>query len=1081
MKTIFKDVVTIFVVLLFIGSFHTTWSQGSDIQNIAYIQKLLDKEALTEARIELEKQLDRHRTEKNTDSLIKYIALVGSLKLANGNHDVAIKRAETFGKELNQYQIPFVDKEALLELAWIYDDAGYTKIAYTTVEKALEIAKQIEDPRKADISGIYHNLGYLASNLGDMAMAKALYTMSIKTMEKEQTKDYESLHKTYNALGGMMWYSAKLDSSLYYFNQAYKMLEQVEKNPMNSYYRPALVKMNMAVLNHALGHVDDAIQASKEVIASFQTFIEISTDESKKLRALKHQLAAIDNLGSFYHSIGEFERADELISYSYRKKLKTLAPEDNNITISQIISAQAKMGLRDFNAANNLIDQALYRINTSKNTQFYWHASALSTKATISDELGDFKNADKYFVEADSLYRQSLGNNEYTRDFLDELIDMSLFYAKIQDTEKAISLAEECYHFIKTSDFNNTLQGFHHILNLAEVHFKLKHYKDAQAYSNEALNMLNNKNLITTNFTDSIRIQYRKPKALLINAKSSYYLNTNKTDTFLKELLNQLNNGIAILNQRKEIIKSYDDLSLLITENNELFDFSKQILLDLYNLTDNQAYLSKFLTLHESSVYNRIRSRLNLKNNLAFANIPKAIIARETYLKSKMNASIESATDGSFETFFNTNSNWNSFLDSLKDNYPKYYKMRYASIEEPLNKLHKNIPENTTVVRYVFNDNNLYAIVLTKNGKQIFKLNYKTAKNDMLKLTENPFQIKSNGIHLYNLYKTLWKPLEPAIATKKVIIIPDGELFNLSFEMLTDKAIQSYSEFTTNSLLAKHIVSYNYSLFLLGNETKTIGYKENFIAFVPEFNDKMKEEYQIKIKDSLDLDKAYLTLLPQPFTKDLAEKSSHLFNGYSFLNENSTEHIFKNSAKEHKIIHIGTHAESNNLSPELSRLVFAKSTDASAEEDGYLYTYEIYNINLSSNLAILTACETGKPSYQAGEGMISLAHAFNYAGSESILTSLWKVDEQSSAEIIELFYKNIKNGMDKDLALQQAKLSYLTTAKGRTMNPQYWAGLVLIGDTSPINLTTSNNYLYWILGFAILSMLLIILKRQGNK
>ncbi|HAI16785.1 MAG TPA: hypothetical protein DCM10_01405, partial [Xanthomarina gelatinilytica] len=122
---------------------------------------------------------------------------------------------------------------------------------------------------------------------------------------------------------------------------------------------------------------------------------------------------------------------------------------------------------------------------------------------------------------------------------------------------------------------------------------------------------------------------------------------------------------------------------------------------------------------------------------------------------------------------------------------------------------------------------------------------------------------------------------------------------------------------------AKHIVSYNYSLFLLGNETKTIGYKENFIAFVPEFNDKMKEEYQIKIKDSIDLDKAYLTLLPQPFTKDLAEKSSHLFNGDSFLNENSTEHIFKNSAKEHKIIHIGTHAESNNLSPELSRLVFA--------------------------------------------------------------------------------------------------------------------------------------------------------------
>ena len=63
---------------------------------------------------------------------------------------------------------------------------------------------------------------------------------------------------------------------------------------------------------------------------------------------------------------------------------------------------------------------------------------------------------------------------------------------------------------------------------------------------------------------------------------------------------------------------------------------------------------------------------------------------------------------------------------------------------------------------------------------------------------------------------------------------------------------------------------------------------------------------------------------------------------------------------------------------------------------------------MSSNLAILTACETGKPTYQAGEGMISLAHAFNYAGSESILTSLWKIDEQSSAVIIESFYKYLK-------------------------------------------------------------------------
>src|SRR5690606_38228461 len=209
------------------------------------------------------------------------------------------------------------------------------------------------------------------------------------------------------------------------------------------------------------------------------------------------------------------------------------------------------------------------------------------------------------------------------------------FYAKINKAQKAISMAEESYYFIKTSDFKNTIQGFHHILNLAEVHYKLKDYNQAIIYSNEALNLLNDKNLRSTNFTDSIQIQYRQPKALLINAKSKYHLQNENSEDLLTEILDQMESSGSILSRRKEIIKSYDDLSLLITENNELFDFSKQLQLDLYQLTNNDAYLTNFLTIHESSLYNRIRSRLNLKNNLAFADIPKEVITRETALRSE--------------------------------------------------------------------------------------------------------------------------------------------------------------------------------------------------------------------------------------------------------------------------------------------------------------------------------------------------------------------------------------------------------------------------------------------------------------
>ncbi|MGB5273688.1 MAG: CHAT domain-containing protein, partial [Flavobacteriaceae bacterium] len=308
----------------------------------------------------------------------------------------------------------------------------------------------------------------------------------------------------------------------------------------------------------------------------------------------------------------------------------------------------------------------------------------------------------------------------------------------------------------------------------------------------------------------------------------------------------------------------------------------------------------------------------------------------------------------------------------------------------------------------------------------------------------------------------------------------DGELFNLSFELLTPTRITSFEELATHSLMAKHTFSYNYSLLLLQKGRKKVDYGHDFVAFAPEFNQKMKRDYELAITDSINLDKTYLTLLPQPFSVDLAKRFSQRFKGSSFLNEKASKKVFERTAKEHKIIHIGTHAENNNINPELSRLIFAKDAQESASLDNNsLYTYEIYNYDLSSDLAILTACETGKPTYQAGEGMISLAHAFNYAGSESILTSLWEIDEKSSTEILSNFYENLEKGMDKDKALQQAKLAYLKQATGRTMAPQYWAGLVLMGDTAPITISTQTNWIWWILMAIGLSIALFLIHKIG--
>ena len=157
------------------------------------------------------------------------------------------------------------------------------------------------------------------------------------------------------------------------------------------------------------------------------------------------------------------------------------------------------------------------------------------------------------------------------------------------------------------------------------------------------------------------------------------------------------------------------------------------------------------------------------------------------------------------------------------------------------------------------------------------------------------------------------------------------------------------------------------------------------------------------------------------------------------------------NAGGHRIVHIGTHAEYNNIHPERSGLVFAKNTNKE-DDNNFLSLFDIYNCNIQSNLTILTACESGKPGYQDGEGMVSLAHAFNYAGSNRILTALWEIDENSSSKISEYFIHLLKKGFATDEALQLAKIKYLQQANGRTLAPAYWAGLILMGEPATISL-----------------------------
>ncbi|MEZ4795704.1 MAG: CHAT domain-containing protein [Flavobacteriaceae bacterium] len=1015
--------------------------------------------------------------EKNNlqDSLYKYPYYIGKIEMLKFTASRGEKASEIF---LENLKLKTKNNRTLyksyLSIADYYDEIGKNQKSLEITKQALDAVLKLENANPEEIGKVRYNIGATYLSLGNINEAKSYFLTALKNFESYSATSKNQLSDSYNAVGASMWLSSKLDSAKYYYNKAIKTITTAKGDNIENLYLGNVIKSNISLLEYSEGDLANAIETQNNVIDTYQKVIDNSLDEGTVSKAKRFKNRAITNLAVFYNEQGNLKKANEIITFSYNETKKNLEPNDITHASMLIQIGQSLISLKEYDKAIEKLNMALDKLATYNIESPYWKAAGLYALAQAHLGQENQQLAEKYYTESEPLFKKALGEN-YDMEFLGFLRNKALFMANYGKKENALKTAFEAYEYVSKQHDDTNFSLAKHLLNLAEVNYLLNEYEKTLSWVETTEKYLDKRLKNASTKADSIHIEFNKPKLILLKTKALFVSEKNKNNNFLSEQINQLDYAAKILEKRKGSIYKNEDINLLLEEYKDITDFSKQLSLKLFEANHDQSNLNKLLEQHESSIYNRIRTRLNLKNSLGFSDVPEKILERENNLKNSISNSLNNAST-TFDSFLKTEKSWQTFLDTLQREYPKYFKMRYSKIETSLSNLQSKIPENTTVIRYIFVKNILYAFVITPNNQNFVSLNVVDLQEKILSLSENQFDEEKTSTTLYQLYNSLWKPFENDIETENIIIIPDGELFNLSFETLTPTKIETFKELSKNSLLSKYSIAYNYSLLLLDKDKKPIEYNNNFVAFAPEFNDKMKKNYSLSITDSINLDKTYLTLLPQPFSVNLAKNYSKLFKGTSFINEKASKHVFTNEANEHKIIHIGTHAESNNLSPELSRLIFAKDNN---DVNNSLYTYEVYNQNLNSNLAILTACETGKPTYQSGEGMISLAHAFNYAGSESILTSLWKIDEQSSTKIIESFYNYLKNGLSKDKALQQAKLDYIASAEGRTLSPQYWAGLVLIGDTAPIEISTSQPlWLFLLLAVSIIGFLFFYFYRS---
>jgi CHAT domain-containing protein len=191
-----------------------------------------------------------------------------------------------------------------------------------------------------------------------------------------------------------------------------------------------------------------------------------------------------------------------------------------------------------------------------------------------------------------------------------------------------------------------------------------------------------------------------------------------------------------------------------------------------------------------------------------------------------------------------------------------------------------------------------------------------------------------------------------------------------------------------------------------------------------------------------------MKLDPLPYTREEVKNIAALYPRKAskvYVGPAATEASVKRENLDHfNCLHFATHGLIDEEVPARSGVVL--SLVGEKEEDGILQMNEIFNLDLSAELVVLSACQTGLGKLVKGEGMIGLTRAFMYAGASSVVVSLWNVRDSSTAEFMKSFYRHLRVRKDKAEALRQAKLDMIRSDIPAYRFPYFWAPFVVIGQ-----------------------------------
>jgi len=359
---------------------------------------------------------------------------------------------------------------------------------------------------------------------------------------------------------------------------------------------------------------------------------------------------------------------------------------------------------------------------------------------------------------------------------------------------------------------------------------------------------------------------------------------------------------------------------------------------------------------------------------------------------------------------------YEELLGKLKLSNPAYASFLSVS-PATLAEAQQHLDPATTIVSYFTGPDCTFAFVVTKTSLTARRLK---ANETYLFHEVSSFRDFANddGVSpsLKLLYKALIAPIRSELKTARLVVVPHGVLHDLSFAALTSDG----RHFLGDDYLISYSPSVSALSYLHPNRNP-----EPLRALVLA-NDQSEGLPRLSSAD------------------DEARNVAAILGTTPLLGEQATPAVLGERAANYDVLHMISHFEVDRKNPMASRILLASAANSG---ESSLDLARIYGLSLPTNLVVLSGCQSQSGKRTRGDDISSLSRAFLYAGSPSVIASLWSVDDDATSELMVAFYTHLKSGMGKAEALRAAQ----TDVRAKYPNPFYWAGFVLTGDPGPLS------------------------------